>query len=56
MDGANMNAQVGLTKYNYRADVCHLNLQKLLLFLMAVVTRCWANLCKQISSVLPVIH
>ena len=28
MDGANMNAQVGLTNPGYRADVCHLNLHK----------------------------
>ena len=29
LDGANLNAQVGLAKpYNYGADVCHLNLHK----------------------------
>jgi len=29
MDGANMNAQVGLTNpYSIGADVCHLNLHK----------------------------
>jgi glycine dehydrogenase len=38
MDGANMNAQVGLTNpATIGADVCHLNLHKTLLFLMAVV-------------------
>jgi glycine cleavage system protein P-like pyridoxal-binding family len=37
MDGANMNAQVGLTNpATIGADVCHLNLHKTLLFLMAV--------------------
>jgi glycine cleavage system protein P-like pyridoxal-binding family len=38
MDGANMNAQVGLTNpATIGADVCHLNYTKLLLFLMEVV-------------------
>jgi glycine dehydrogenase len=41
MDGANMNAQVGLTNPATIGAVCHLNLHKTLLFLMAVWTRCW---------------
>ena len=37
MDGANMNAQVGYTSPgNIGADVCHLNLHKLLPFLTVV--------------------
>lgn len=37
MDGANMNAQVGLTSpATIGADVCHLNLHKTLRFLMVV--------------------
>jgi hypothetical protein len=37
MDGANMNAQVGLTTIG--ADVCHLNLHKTLQFLMVVAVQ-----------------
>lgn len=36
MDGANMNAQVGLTSPgNMGADVCHLNLHKVILFFIS---------------------
>jgi hypothetical protein len=38
MDGANMNAQVGLTNPNFGADVCH-NLHKTLQFLMVVAVQ-----------------
>ena len=42
MDGANMNAQVGVTNPgNIGADVCHLNLSKPLLFLMVAVVQEW---------------
>ena len=42
MDGANMNAQVGLTNPGFiGADVCHLNLHKTLAFLMAEEVRVW---------------
>lgn len=42
MDGANMNAQVGLTNPgNIGADVCHLNLIRLLQFLTEVVGQEW---------------
>ena len=40
MDGANMNAQVGLTNpFQIGADVCHLNLHKTFATLMAVVDK-----------------
>ncbi len=44
MDGANMNAQVGLTSPGFiGADVCHLNLHKTLPFLMAAVDQEWGQ-------------
>ena len=57
MDGANMNAQVGLTNpATIGADVCHLNLHKT----FAIPSRwwwtwCWTNLCeRKISSILTI--
>lgn len=45
MDGANMNAQVGLTSPGeIGADVCHLNLHKTFVFPMAVVDQEWDQL------------
>ena len=42
MDGANMNAQVGLCRPgDFGADVCHLNLHKTLPFRMAGAGRAW---------------
>ena len=47
MDGANMNAQVGLTNPgNIGADVCHLNLHKTFRYSSRWWwTRCWTNWC-----------
>ena len=54
MDGANMNAQVGLTSPGIiGTDVCHLNLHKTLLFLaLAVVSRVWVPIwdCNESDS------
>lgn len=42
LDGANMNAQVGITSPGFiGADVSHLNLHKLSAFRTAVVVRVW---------------
>ena len=49
MDGANMNAQVGLTSPgNIGADVCHLNLHKtfcLQFRITVAVGRAWGSIC-----------
>ncbi len=47
MDGANMNAQVGLTSPGeIGADVCHLNLHKTFAIPHGGVwPRCWSNCC-----------
>ena len=43
MDGANMNAQVGLTSPGFLgADVCHLNSTKRSAFRMVAVAPAWA--------------
>ena len=45
MDGANMNAQVGLTSpAAIGADVCHLNLHKTFAFRTAAAGRAWGRL------------
>ena len=44
MDGANMNAQVGLTSpAAIGADVCHLNLHKTFAFRTAAAARAWGR-------------
>ena len=46
MDGANMNAQVGITNPGIvGADVCHLNLQNICYSSWRRRTRCRSNLC-----------
>lgn len=48
MDGANMNAQVGLTSPGFiGADVCHLNLHKTFVFRTEEVGREWDQLASQ---------
>jgi glycine cleavage system protein P-like pyridoxal-binding family len=55
MDGANMNAQVGLTILQLLADVCHLNLHKTFAIPHGGGGPGRTNLCKRkISSVFQV--
>jgi hypothetical protein len=54
MDGANMNAQVGLTSpASIGADVCHLNLHKTLQFRMAAGARHGSDRRGEASRALP---